>query len=48
MMIAGHAGTDVAIYSSKNLFQNLRNSDSYKSGQIEKVIFVGVVNFLFE
>ncbi len=55
MVFAGHAGTDVAIYSSKNLFQNLRNSDSYKAGQIEKVIVVvGVVvvaafyNFLHE
>lgn len=34
----GHAGTDVAIYSSKNLFQNLRNNDSYKAGQIEKAL----------
>jgi hypothetical protein len=43
IMFAGHAGTDVAIYSSKNLFQNLRNNDSYKAGQIEKVVVVVVV-----
>jgi hypothetical protein len=45
-MFAGHAGTDVAIYSSKNLFQSLRNNDSYKAGQIEKVVVVVVLVYI--
>ena len=35
--VTGHAGTDVAIYSSKYLYTNLTATAFYKGGQYEKV-----------
>mmetsp|Transcript_67366 Transcript_67366/g.179859 ORF Transcript_67366/g.179859 Transcript_67366/m.179859 type:complete len:178 (-) Transcript_67366:1384-1917(-) len=34
----GHAGTDVAIYASRHVHSNLRNSELFKSGKYEEAL----------